>query len=273
MSEINLKYSKHFILTSGRCGSNFMANTINLSSQAVNYGEVLGPWTIPHKLHHWALKNFGLSYEGYLDYVWSNGLFFYAAQSYSAYSHLKKKTPINFKRKSKLATVGIKDFYIHIKNNKIEDYFICQEQLNVVHLRRDNLLKRVISSMLMNKVGVVSTQENANKNLKAEINIQRLLKYLDSDAELDRAEKEFVRKLEKRHPVYRVSYEQYFKDSESLNKYNKEIFEFIGIDPIEEMSGHKKILSNELKEVVGNYDELERAIKLTPHEEYLYQNN
>tara|TARA_B100001059_G_C17696707_1_gene507857 strand:+ start:166 stop:987 length:822 start_codon:yes stop_codon:yes gene_type:complete len=273
MSETTLKYSKHFILTSGRCGSNFMANTINLSPNAVNYGEVLGPWTMPYKLHRWALNNFGLSYEGYLDYLWSNGLFFYAAQSYSAYSHLKKKTPINFKRKSGLMTLGIKDFYTHIKKNQIEDYFIRQEQLNVIHLRRDNLLKRVISSMLMNKVGVVSTKENANRNLKAEINVQRLLKYLDSDAELDRCEKNFVSKLEKRHPVYRVSYEDYFKDSESLNAYNKEIFEFIGIDPIEKMSGHKKILSNELKEVVGNYDELERAIKLTPHEKFLYQNN
>ena len=250
-----------------------MANTINLSSKAVNYGEVLGPWTMPHKLHHWALKDFGLSYEGYLDYLWSNSLFFYAAQTYSAYSHVKKKTPINFKRKSKLMTLGIKDFYTHIKKNQIEDYFIGQEQLNVIHLRRDNLLKRVISSMLMNKVGVVSTQGNANKNLKAEINIQKLIGYLDSDAELDRCEKHFVRKLEKRHPVYRVSYEDYFRDLESLNTYNKEIFEFIGIEPIEKMSGHKKILSNELKEVVGNYDELEREIKLTPHEKFLYQTN
>lgn len=270
MSKTTLKYSKHFILTSGRCGSNFMANTINLSSNAVNYGEVLGPWTMPHKLHHWALKNFGLSYEGYLDYLWSNDLFFYAAQSYSAYSHLRKKTPINFKRKSKLTTLGIKDFYTHIRKNKIEDYFIDQGQLNVIHLRRDNLLKRLISSMLMNKVGVVSTQDNANKNLKAEINVQRLLKYLDSDAELNRAEQDFVKKLEKRHPVYKVSYEDYFKDLESLNNYNKEIFEFIGVEPIEKMSGHKKILSNQLREVVGNYDELESAIKLTPYEEYLY---
>ncbi|MBT3135601.1 hypothetical protein KL866_10870 [Alteromonas sp. ALT199] len=247
-----------------------MANTINLSPNAVNFGEVLGPWTMPHKLHNWALKSFGLSYEGYLDYLWSNNLFFYSAQSYSAYSHLKKRTPINFKRKRNLKTLGIKDFYTHIRRNRIEDYFIRQEQMNVIHLRRDNLLKRLVSSMLMNKVGVVSTKDDAIKDLKAEINVQRLLKYLDSDAELDRAEKDFVKKLEKRHPVYKVSYEAYFKDIESLNRHNREIFEFIGLEPIEKMSHHKKILSNDLKNVVGNYEELEREIKLTPHERYLY---
>ena len=47
--------NKHFIFTSGRSGSNYLSNTLNISKKCVNYGEVLGEWTVPYK---WIYKNF-----------------------------------------------------------------------------------------------------------------------------------------------------------------------------------------------------------------------
>jgi hypothetical protein len=41
----------HIILTNGRSGSNFVVNIINQHPQILNYGEVLGEWTILRKLH------------------------------------------------------------------------------------------------------------------------------------------------------------------------------------------------------------------------------
>lgn len=191
--------------------------------------------------------------------------FFNATQAYSAYSHKRKNIPVNYKKRADIATLGIKDFYVHIKNYQLEDYFINQEQLNVIHLRRDNILKRLVSAMLMKKVGVVSTEENTSKSIQAEIDVEKLIKNLARDVDSNNSELEFVKKLQQHHPVYQVSYEEYFKDDEPLNTHNRQILEFIGVEPIYKKSNHKKIISNDLKEVIGNYDDLEKSIKLTPY--------
>ncbi len=41
--------NRHIILTSGRSGSNYLANTLNQHPQIVNYGEVLATTLIPYK--------------------------------------------------------------------------------------------------------------------------------------------------------------------------------------------------------------------------------
>ena len=71
----------HFILTSGRSGSNYLANTLNSSKQVVNIGEVLGYWTVPHKLYSRVSNLFNISYEEYLDLLLENQTSFYAAQA------------------------------------------------------------------------------------------------------------------------------------------------------------------------------------------------
>ena len=43
--------NRHIILTNGRSGSNNIANTLNLHAQLVNFGEVLGSWTLPRRLY------------------------------------------------------------------------------------------------------------------------------------------------------------------------------------------------------------------------------
>ncbi|MEL4894915.1 hypothetical protein [Crocosphaera sp. Alani8] len=55
----------------GRSGSNYVAGVINQHPQLVNYGEVLGEWTLPYRLYE-KLANHKVPVDSYLDYIYSN---------------------------------------------------------------------------------------------------------------------------------------------------------------------------------------------------------
>lgn len=224
---------------------------------------------MPFKTHNWALRTFNFTHEDYLEYIWKNPVFFHAAQAYSAYSHKVKNKRINYKSRSKIKTLGIKDFSINTQKFKLEDYLINQNDLKVIHLNRDNLLKRLVSAMLMTRVGVSVTNDNSDKNVNMDINLENLLKGLKRDTALNEYETMLVKKLERRHPVFKLSYEEYFDSADSINKYNKAIFEFLDVEPMSQVSDQQKILSNSLKDVVGNYRELENVLRGSPYEKYL----
>ncbi len=67
--------NRHIIFTNGRSGSNYIANIINQHPNAVNYGEVLGDWTLPYKIHQ-KIGMGGKSDIEYLEYIYKDKVFF-----------------------------------------------------------------------------------------------------------------------------------------------------------------------------------------------------
>lgn len=265
-----MKYKKHFILTSGRCGSNFLANTLNLNPKVVNYGEVLGDWTLLHKLHKPIFNNFNYKKESYLEALYRKPAYFYAAQCYSAYSHLKNSEVINWKTRGQIQTLGLKDFFVNIKSNNLYDFFLESKEISIIHLTRENLLKRLVSAMLMKKVGVVSTKESSQKKDGHIIDIEELKAKLDRDYELNEQENSFAAKLAKTHSFYQLSYESYFSSPETTYEHNSQIFDFLDVENSSVKSNHRKILSQNLADVIKNYDTVESALKGTRYEQFLY---
>jgi len=260
--------NKHFIFTSGRSGSNYLSNTLNLSKQVVNYGEVLGEWTIPHKfLYKNIFKNKGV--VAYLNYIYSSDIFFYLGQLYSCFSHLKNGRKINFKLKRNIESVGVKDFFVTMNRHAGSFQYVSDDpEIKVIYLYRSNILKRYISLVFMSENNQ-AVSYNLIKNKKIHINIEDLIEKLNI-YELNRKNEEmFVLSLN-RHDVLNIEYEEYFKDADSINFWNKKVFEFIGLQAISDLSQQKKILSNSLKDNVLNYDELVTSIKGTQFEKYLY---
>jgi hypothetical protein len=86
--------NKHIIFTHGRSGSNYLRDLLNTHPHVTNYGEVLGDWTLPQKLHKigWG----GQSNIEFLERVYSSQSFFYLAQLYSTYEHVRKRKPRQF---------------------------------------------------------------------------------------------------------------------------------------------------------------------------------
>ena len=103
---------KHIILTQGRSGSNFLANTLNHHPSVVNFGEVLGDWTIAYRLRR-LMAIAGVSDRDFLEMLLHSQSLFYCGQIWSASAHLRKKQPINFKFFRNVESIGIKEFFIH----------------------------------------------------------------------------------------------------------------------------------------------------------------
>lgn len=257
---------KHLIFSLGRSGSNFLANSINKHPQITNYGEVLGEWTVPYKLH----KKIGLggkSMEGYLDFIYQNRLFFYSGHLYSAFSHFKQGKPVNFKTWEQTQSLGVKDFSMNFMCRGLSSYLKNHKEIKVINLYRENILKRLISLEKMKDGGVVKlTTTNSEKQSSAPKKITLDLPYVLSQLEIYERELNDHAQMANELPpeqVLNIRYEDLFLDRDSTNHYLKQVFEFLNVTPINEASDHRKILSDRLPDIIENYDELASTLQDT----------
>ena len=261
--------NRHIILTSGRSGSNYLANTLNLHSQVVNYGEILASMIIPYKLYDrckkYKLCNY--SVNDYLNFAYTSKTFFYSAQLHSTYSRFKNKKPKSFKTWKKISSLGTKDFFLNYYNKNALDFLISNEDISIIHLYRDNMLRRYMSGMFLKKTGIVSSEKDV-KIQKVHINLEEMNHYLDVLTKEIENEKIMLDKL-KNHNLISIKYEDYFKTPDSILFHNKQAFEFIGVEPIKETSSHKKILPKSWEEQIENYDEFCAYLVNTKYQQYL----
>ncbi len=260
---------KHFVLTHGRSGSNFLVNSINLHPDLVNYGEVLGEWTLPYKLYQFSR----VWYQGwpvYLDSLYTKKALFYASQLVSAFSHIKKHKPLNLKRFRDIQSIGIKDFAFLLEKRDLLDYLVSRDDIKIIYLSRDNHLKRYISLLNMKKTGQVLSEGNFNLSSKNchSVNIPELLSSLDQYEKEEKAGLEILAKIQDSRKLL-IEYDHYFSSEEVIKEINREVFSFLGVENFQLVSQHKKIMSNNLPEIICNFDEVAEALSGTEYEKYL----
>jgi Sulfotransferase family len=258
---------KHLIFTNGRSGSNYLSNTLNLSPECLNYGEILGEWTIPYKLLGKHFSKDGNT-KKYLDIIYKNRCYFELAQLYSIYSHLKGKRLINYKKHKQIKTIGIKDFLVTMERQNCFDYFQQNNDIKIIYLHRDNILQRYISGVFMglNRTAVSYKAMNVGTIV---LDTDEVLKKLNIFEQETQRGKNFIGSLSD-HQVLDIEYQDYFENPNATRRWNAAIFEFLSIKPATEMSEQKKIVVRPLKDSIKNYDELLDAIRGTPYEKYLY---
>ncbi len=262
--------SKHIILSNGRSGSNYIANLLNLHPQLTNYGEVLGDWTIPYQLHQ-KVSLGGNSVESYLDYIYESPLFFFMAQLYSVYSKIQKREKINFKTYQQIQSVGVKDFSINFIKRGIPNYFKDRPKIKIIHLYRNNILKRLISMKNMQSTGTISTKDpKAVKSKKIYLDPNTILEELAIFEKEKEEQFSLVDNLtNKEQRVLNICYEEFFSSEETRNNLTIKIFNLLDVKPIALESEQKKILSTNLPDLIDNYEEIEQILKGSPYEEYL----
>jgi hypothetical protein len=258
---------KHLIFTNGRSGSNYLSNTLNLSTECLNYGEVLGEWTVPYKLLGERFTKAG-NIEKYLDIIYENRCYFELAQLYSIYSHLKGRRPVNYKKHKQIKSIGIKDFLVTMERQSCFDYFQQNTDIKIIYLHRDNILQRYISGVFMglNRTAVSYKAMHTGATV---LDTEEMLKHLNIFEQETQRGKEFIGSLNN-HQVLDIEYQQYFERPEATRAWNATIFDFLNIKPATEMSEQKKIVVKPLKESIKNYDEILDVIRGTPYEKYLY---
>ena len=266
---------KHFIYTEARSGSNYLVNLFNQHPQLANYGEVLGDWTKPHQIYRMLSLN-GKPNHSYLNFIYSNKLFFYLAQIYYALQNIQQQKSIKFKQYKQVKSLGIKDFHYNLWDYGLLDFFQKNQDILIIYLYRENLLKQHISLEMMRKTKVVSSQNLENCQQKPE-DIKKRKLYIDTDEimEILQIAEDFVQQKEELlsnlpdSRILRISYEQLFSSPESQNSFRDQAFQFLGVEQIKIESDHRKISSNNLVDIVENYQEVYDALVNTKFAKYL----
>jgi hypothetical protein len=255
----------HIILTNGRSGSNFIVNAINKHPKILNYGEVLGEWTGLRKLQSMGVFK-SLDDREYLDKILHSSFVFYAGQAYAALGRLKRKTPLNFKLRKNIHNIGIKDFQTCFTQFSIEDYIETRPNIKVIYLYRKSCFRRFISNQVLSHTSVAAVREDETKQRnKIFLKLDDLLeeiKIIDSENQLLQG---MVDRLDKSR-VFAVQYEEFFSDPIKQTEICNAMFEFLGVVPIAVQSKHSKILSNDYRDIIENYEQVKEYLVGTPYE-------
>ncbi len=266
---------KHIIFTNGRSGSNYILSLLNSHPSVVNFGEVLGKWTLSYKLH----TRFGLggkSIREYLDNIYKSPFFFYMAELYSAYSHIKKRKKICFKHRSNISSIGIKEFSLNFKRLDLHDYLTDNNDILVVNLYRENQLKRLVSLEIMKQSGVVFVDKKRKKvgrpkHLKINkctldtIHIVEQLTIYQNELN----DQISLAKSIPSQRVLNIKFEDLFESEQKKTDYTVKLFKFLKVEPLQIKSSHHKILSNNLPDIIANYDEIHAILRKTRFAHFL----
>lgn len=266
--EKNKQPVRHFILTHGRSGSNFLVNTLNLHPNLTNYGEILGEWTMPYKVYQ-CVKFLGIEWDEFLDLLYSSSSLYYCAQVVSVLSHIRQGKEINFKRKKDISSIGLKDFVFLLKKRGLKDYLKLRDDVKVLHLLRKNHLKKYISLLNMHTTGVVKSEKKGRGNNKLVIDVNDMLSKLETMKKEENIGFEIVDALSPER-VLIIDYDEYFKNPDRTKAINKTIFSFLKVIDLDIMSKQKKIMSNNLRDCIDNYEEVRKTLVGSCYEEFLF---
>ena len=144
LSEIDYgdkNYSKYIILGRSRVGTNMLRSILNRHNSIISYGELF--------------RNVGEVGWG-LRYYWDNKVNLFGEDIFlqnRPIEFLDKRIYKNYRKN--ISAVGFKLFYYHARNDnwlKIWDY-LYQNGVNIIHLKRKNLLRVHLSRQLAEKTG------------------------------------------------------------------------------------------------------------------------
>jgi hypothetical protein len=263
----------HFIYTEARSGSNYVVDLFNYHPHLVNYGEVLGDWTKPHQLYRRLARR--LPDRAYLNLVYTSRVFFYLSQIYYAYQNIKLRKPVQFKRYSRIHSVGIKDFHHTLVKYHLLDFLVQFSGLRIIYLYRRNILKQHVSLEMMRATNIVSTEitrdgkaKVPSAKAKVHISIPAITDILANAEQEVLQRDEILSRLPPQH-VLRVAYEDLFASPASVEQFRLEVFRFLGVEPIEVSSRQRKLSSDHLSDLVSNYDELHHVLSNTCYAKYL----
>jgi LPS sulfotransferase NodH len=263
----------HLIYTEARSGSNYLVDLFNFHPGLVNYGEVLGDWTKPHQVYKRLTRR--SPDRAYLQFIYTSRLFFYLSQIYYAYQNFRRHKPISFKRRSQIRSLGIKDFHHTFKKYHLLDFLAETPSLRIIYLYRKNILKQHISLELMRTTNIVSTEMTRDgkatiPSIRGRVHVDsRLILDVLANAEAEISERNAVLSRVSPGRIYSIAYEDLFASPSSLEAFRLQVFQFLGVEPIEVASRQRKLSSDDLRELVVNYEELYAELIDTPFAKYL----
>lgn len=259
---------RHIILTLGRSGSNTLQDMLNQSPQVLNFGEVLGEWNWIRKVQRKGLLLPSNDQE-FLNFVIYSPRFVWLANAVRSTRKRIRGDSQAAKSFKQIKTYGIKEFSLNFKQYGLQDYLLEQSDLKVVGLVRENILDRMISNAMLHQTGVVLVRQDADRSdRKIFIDPARIVDLL-SDIETENVQ---LRRMLEQVPEDRVrtiSYDELFKDSRTQQRIMREVFQFLGVDPVTVHARMSKIIKLPVDQLIENFDECLKAVDGSKYEPLL----
>ena len=221
----NRKYTKFIVLTKPRTGSNLLINSLQTHPGMVVFGEL---------------------FRGGADQETKKTILASADDYFR---------DLVFKKYGKeIQAVGFKIFYHHPvydHSGKVWNYLLNCEGLRVVHLRRENLLRALVSMKIAEKTDVWKIFEGQNQSVdkKIELSIQECL---DTFRQTRKWEKEANQKFAT-NPVLELTYEELTSD---FQRQMQRIQEFLGVEPMNMHPLSVRQNPEKMRELIVNYADL-----------------
>ena len=256
------KRVRFIILTNGRSGSNFVVNILNQHPNIVNYGEILGEWTLPHKLYkrlRWATR---WDWAGFIDWFLSSRIAHSIGQWRSTKAHGERGGTRKAKPFSSIRAIGFKDFFFLIERNDLAD-FVKHGDFRIIYLSRTDSLARAVSLQRM-AVSGQAVQHQAVKNQAIVIDTDQLVRDLDAMAEEQKGEDALIAAIDPSRLMH-IEYQDYFFDPKRMDVINQSMFEFLGVAPCTVQAEHRKISGASLSNEISNLEMVKTVLSKSPH--------
>lgn len=135
-----------------------------------------------------------------------------------------------------------------------------------IYLKRSNSLQHKISGIISKNTKVFHVKKSEKfQHGKLEIDCQLLLDILKWGDELEKMEEENLKSI----PHLRITYEEDLLDNSTHQQTADKVFSFLNIKLFPVKTIFKKIIPQNLKDIILNYDEMCEFLKDTKFREYL----
>ena len=247
--KVEKKMVKFVVAGVQRTGSTLICSSLDSHPNIYCDGEAF-------KVKNWKKSNYPYVPDyGYLNYVEQSML--------RRVLHLcYRKKPVeeylnDFFQKSAQKAVGFKLMYSHVKRFPTVVPYVKEHDFKIIHLERKNILKVWVSTLGARQRGFHS-QEKVGR-IKIFVPLHNLRKRLDWLNDQSGKWKDI---FSKSNDYIHVEYESFVKDKPAqLGR----LCDFLGVETQILESNLKKLTSDDLSQVIENYDEVKKLLIGTPY--------
>lgn len=260
---------QHMILTLGRSGSNTLVDMVNQNPAVLNYGEVLGEWTVTRKIQN-RLRFLNSDDHRFLDAFYDSRTVLKLANGYRTFGKLLKKQSADIKRLNDVRTIGVKEFSFNLNRFGLSDYINQRKDLKIVGLVRKDVLARAVSSAKLDATGIVSSQTpgNAQEPQRLHLAADKLIASLE-DVEQEAQELERMLQSVPEHRVFRLDYQDLYSKPERTIGTVRRLFRFLDVPDCAPKIRMSKIGRKDPLSSFENADELRKAVAETRFSKWL----
>lgn len=160
-----------------------------------------------------------------------------------------------------------KAMYHQLQDPRARRYLVHDKSIRVIHLRRDNLLKRYVSEVLAHK-------RKGKQAWHAYKQLPVVTTYISPQAAIDnmrRTQDQILvyGRLFSDHPKIELVYERMIEDQTLSMEINQTISDFLSVEPLPVQSHLVKTNVDDLRVLIENYNEVAQALVGTDFERFL----